>query len=270
MPRGGLVADSSGDLFATTTGGSTGVGSVFEAPLGGVIATVATPGTFDAADPLSGLVIDSAGNLYGASSAGGVNQMGSIFELPKGSTTFTVLASFNGVNGSNPQAGLIMDAAGNLYGTTTSGGINSEGTVFELPNGSGVITTLGNFDGINGLNPDSPLLMDAAGNLFGTALTGGGTAANGGTVYEVIAGGGVITSLAVFTGPDGIGPMGALSMDSAGNIYGATNGAGSNNGGTIYELSPTNGPASRLAFGASPVGPSGKLATASLPRIIRW
>ncbi len=91
--------------------------------------------------------MDSSGNLYGTTSAGGAGGDGTVFELASGSGTITTLASFNGTNGANPDAGLVMDGSGNLYGTTTSGASSGGGTVFELAQGSGTITTLASFNG---------------------------------------------------------------------------------------------------------------------------
>ena len=134
--------------------------------------------------PVSGLIMDSSGNLYGTASARGANNDGTVFELAKGSSAITTLASFNGANGRLPVAGLIMDSSGNLYGTTVSGGANGDGTAFELAKGSGAITTLASFYGVNGSNPHGGLIMDSSGNFFGTTDSGG---ANGdGNVFELL------------------------------------------------------------------------------------
>src|SRR5512135_2938487 len=93
--------------------------------------------------PRAGLTLDAQGNLYGTTDGGGANGQGTLFELAAGSGTITTLASFNGANGAYPEAGLIMDAQGNLYGTTSNGGaFDDNGTVFELAAGSNTITTL--------------------------------------------------------------------------------------------------------------------------------
>ena len=98
--------------------------------------------------------MDSSGNLYGTTAGGGANRDGTVFELAQGSGTITTLASFNGTNGDEPEASLIMDSSGNLYGTTIDGGTSwngttndGYGTVFELAKGSGTITTLASFTG---------------------------------------------------------------------------------------------------------------------------
>ena len=90
--------------------------------------------------------MDSSGNFYGTTGEGGASGDGTVFELAKGSTPITTLASFNGSNGSNPQAGLIMDSSGNLYGTAQNGGANGYGTIFEVAKGSSTITDLASFN----------------------------------------------------------------------------------------------------------------------------
>ena len=87
--------------------------------------------------------------------------------------TLTTLASFDGINGANPDCDLIADAAGNLYGTTAFGGANNDGTVFEVLNSTHAIQTLATFNGGNGSLPVAGLIFDAAGNLYGTTETGG-------------------------------------------------------------------------------------------------
>jgi uncharacterized repeat protein (TIGR03803 family) len=126
--------------------------------------------------------MDAAGNLFGTTSFGGESNDGMVFEVGKGSGMVTTLASFDGSNGQQPVAGLVMDAGGNLFGTTLKGGTSDVGTIFELPAGSNTITALVSFDTANGARPMAPLVMDASGNLFGTASTGG-NAKGDGTVF---------------------------------------------------------------------------------------
>ena len=172
-----------------------------------------------------------------------------------GGWTEQVLHSFgSGVDGREPYAGgLIFDSFGNLYGTTAYGGINvcgegsgNCGTVYELmPTGGGNWTeqVLYNFtDNFNdGHFPTSSLLFDAAGNLYGTTLYGGGRN-NAGTVFKLTPAGGGWTEqlLYSFTGTngDGTNPGGGLIPDGAGNLYGATFGGGAYDGGTVYEIAP--------------------------------
>jgi len=161
------------------------------------------------------------------------------------SYTLTTLVSFNGANGAFPAAAPVLDAQGNLFGTTQEGGANGQGTVFELPAGSGTITTLASFNVASNLYPFS-LVRDAQGNLFGTT-TGGG--ANGqGTVFELPAGSGTITTLVSFNGANGTGPA-FLALDAQGNLFGTTFGGGAFDQGTVFELSTTTTVVSLQRFG---------------------
>ena len=138
-------------------------------------------------------MFDTAGNLYGTTQHGGSEGFGTVFEMtPNGSGGWTekLLHNFGIIDtdGQNPYAGLISDAAGDLYGTTQHGGREGLGTVFEMtPNGSGGWTERPLYDfGIidtDGQNPYAGLISDGAGNLYGTTLSGG--THGGGTVFEV-------------------------------------------------------------------------------------
>ena len=115
------------------------------------------------ANPESALVMDSKGNLYGTASTGGTNDGGTVFEIASGSNAMTGLASFNGADGSMPVAGVTLDSAGDLFGTTYSGGANNDGTVFEIAHGSNTITTLAALSDANAANPTGGITLDAAG-----------------------------------------------------------------------------------------------------------
>jgi uncharacterized repeat protein (TIGR03803 family) len=237
-PRGTLLMDGSGNLYgATWAGGSHNAGAVFEVAQGsGTITTLAsfngTNGNKPGTD--AGLIMDSSGNLYGTTQIGGASGNGNVYELAQGSGTITSLASFNGTNGNSPMCRLLMDGSGNLYGTTSSGGAFGNGTVFELMQGSGTITTLASFNGSNGSSPPGGLLMDTSGNLYGTT-TGGGAYGNG-TVFGLAPGSSTITTLASFNGSNGSNPQAGLIMDSSGNLYGTTRGGGAYSNGTVFEV----------------------------------
>ncbi|MGA8154294.1 MAG: choice-of-anchor tandem repeat GloVer-containing protein [Terriglobales bacterium] len=149
----------------------------------------------DGNHPYADLISDASGNLYGTTESGGPDLHGTVFELmPNADGTWTekVLHSFGPVpDGFSPYAGLVFDTAGNLYGTTFSGGAHKGGTVFELlPNADGTWTekVLFNFfiDAKGGTGPAASLIFDAAGNLYGTTLEGGANDAAGfGTVFEL-------------------------------------------------------------------------------------
>jgi uncharacterized repeat protein (TIGR03803 family) len=214
----------------------------------------------DGIHPQAGLIMDGSGNLYGTAENGGAFNDGTVFEVAHGSRAITALASLNGTDGAHPQGALIMDGSGNLYGTAADGGASGDGTIFELPHGSGTITTLASFDGADGANPLAALLMDANGNLYGTTARGGADR-NHGTVFELAAGSGTITTLASFDGTDGAQPSGALIMDGRGNFYGTTSAGGPSAGGTVFELAQSSAKVTTLASFSSQdgTGPLGKL-----------
>ncbi len=208
--------------------------------------------------PYAGLIFDSAGNLYGTTQLGGAHNQGTVFELSKASNgwTETVLYSFGGGHdGSHPTGDLVLDAAGNLYGTTTTGGAGSCtqgcGTVFELSpvSGSWNETVLYSFaGGSDGSQPYAGLVLDNAGKLYGTTLLGGNTGANCtlgcGTVFELTpAMGGWNHSVlhAFAAGNDGASPYAGLTFDAAGNLYGVTDAGGSGGKGTVFKLSAADG-----------------------------
>jgi uncharacterized repeat protein (TIGR03803 family) len=232
----GVIMDSSGNLYGTTSAAAAGSGAVYEVAHGS--GTVTTLASFNSSStggyPYAPPIMDGSGNLYGTAHAGGAYSDGTVYEVVNGSGAITVLGTFNGTNGATPYGPLIMDTSGNLYGTTTGGGANNVGTVFELMNGSGTITTLASFNGSNGSGPQCGLLMDGNGNLYGTTASGG--AYSDGTVFEVARGSGTITTLASFNGANGSSPQASLIMDSSGNLYGTTNSGGASNNGTVFEV----------------------------------
>jgi uncharacterized repeat protein (TIGR03803 family) len=195
----GVIQDSNGNLFGTTSsGGANNDGTVFEVAAGsGAITTLASFNGTNGAVPLGGVIEDSGGNLFGTV-AGGANSDGTVFEVVAGSGAITTLATFNGTNGAGPSGGVIEDSSGNLFGTTQGGGANAAGTVFEVPAGSGTITTLASFNGANGSDSSTGVIQDSSGNLFGTTESGG---ANGdGTIFE-LAIPPVVTSISPQAGP---------------------------------------------------------------------
>ena len=275
LPASNLITDSAGDLFGTTTfsGPSSDYGSLFEITktAGGyastpVILTQITTGLV----PDGGVVADAAGNLFGTTSRGGANNDGTVYEVAKTPTGYAsapiLIATFNGTNGASPQAGLITDAAGDLFGTTNIGGANNDGTVFEIaktPSGYGAVTTLVSFNASD-LYPQAALIADAAGNLFGTTAGGGQTGAGGpGTVFELAktATGyaSTPTPLLSFTGADGYGPLDSLIADAAGDLFGTTSSNGAFGGGTVFEIAKTaTGYASTPIVLANFNGPNGQ------------
>ena len=202
-------------------------------------------GYSDGGNPLSNLVVDAAGNLYGTTFVGGAHGAGEVFELSRntGVWTETVLYSFTGgVDGANPYyAGVIFDSTGNLYGTTVGGGTFGFGTVFELtPNGtSWSERVLYSFAGGNdGASPYAGVIFDVAGGLYGTTFAGGSY--DEGTVFRLTPSGSGQWSERVilpFNVNNGAGPVGGLVSDGA-NFYGVTQCGGKYGAGVAYELVP--------------------------------
>jgi uncharacterized repeat protein (TIGR03803 family) len=232
VPGGDLVMDSHGNIFGDTEfgGAPPGDGTLFEIAAGATTVTelVSFPstGTFN---PMGQLAVDGSGDLFGA----GLGNTG-VFELVHGSSTITTLASYSGPGqGSDPQGGLIIDSNGNLFGTTAFGGAAGDGVAYELASGSTTVTTLASFSLGGASDPLSNVVVDQNGNAFGATNAGG--ASGLGTIYEVAAGSGVVTTLASFDGTDGSRPEDTLLLDKSGDLFGTTFSGGSGNG-TIFEL----------------------------------
>ncbi len=270
-PLGGLIFDAAGNLYGTTVlGGAYGYGTVFElSPVGGggwtetVLHSFNNNGT-DGYFPNSGLAFDAAGNLYGTTSnetqgyCEPVVNCGTLFELSPvagGGWTETIVSTFDGsaADGYGPVGGVVVDAAGNLYGVTEVGGSNENcyfytycGMVYEFSPAAGGKWTekiLHAFSGNNedGENPGAGLVLDGQGNLYGTTTLGG---TGYGTVFELTPGANgkwteKMLHRFVNNGRDGAGPSTALTLDASGNFYGITAAGGSFGGGTAFELTPT-------------------------------
>lgn len=267
-PSGGLIADAAGNLYGVTREGGSrnckrGCGVVYRiAPDGTFTQLYAFQSISDGVAPYGNLLLDSGGNLYGTTSAGGnVNvEGGTVFKLvPDG--TKTILHSFGGSgDGMEPLAGLISDSSGNLYGTTALGGANGRagGTVFRIAP-DGTETVLYSFcvltNCADGQGPQARLLLDGAGNLYGTTHEGGQF--NQGAVFKLASSGtfSVVYSFGAQPG-DGSQPQAGLIADAAGNLYGDTPYGGQSDSGTLFRLAP-DGPEKILySFGDNPVGDS--------------
>ncbi len=241
-----------GNLFGTTNaGGASGDGTVYELPSPAhdqPVTLVSFVSATSGARPSATLVADSAGHLFGTTLTGGPGGAGTVFELSGiNHQKLTTIVAFSGPNGANPFGGLTLDSAGNLYGTTQYGGPGYGGTIFELAGpGHRKLVTLASFGSNNpsGAVPQGTLLIDAAGNLFGTTNGGadefGGNGAFLGAVFRLAADHKTVTPLYAFTGGvDGDIPQAGLVADAAGALYGTTTsgGAGGDNGaGTVFEL----------------------------------
>lgn len=241
FPVAGLVMDGSGNMFGTTeTGGAFADGSIFEYSSSNGYSQLAS---FSARNnggysPDDTMILDGNGDLFGTTSSGGVYSNGTVFELAKNSSTPTMLASFNNnastPTGMVPMGSLVRDSSGNLYGTASAGGANNDGTIFE--ESGGTITALAAFAGnSNGAKPEGGLYMDGSGNLYGTTFIGGNNSA--GTVFELSQGQSTISNLYSFAaGNDGGNPQSNLIADSSGNLYGTAKNNGGSSAGTIFEM----------------------------------
>ena len=247
IPAGSLIADASGDLLGTTaTGGANGDGTVFEivkTPAGyasNPVTLVNFDGA-DGADPAASLIADASGDLFGTTEEGGPDDDCTVFEIAKTPTgyasTQVTLVNFNFGDGASPRGSLIADASGDLFGTTSTGGANNEGTVFEIvktPAGyASNPVTLVNF----GADPAASLIAEASGDLFGTTREGG--AVGQGTVFEIAK-----TSTGYASTPTtlvsfettGANPLGSLIADTDGDLFGTTSGGGADGQGTVFEI----------------------------------
>ena len=200
-------------------------------------------GTTDGGTPQSWLIADAAGNLYGTSFGGGAHRFGNVFELQPpqngGSWTENVLYSFQGGNdGSSPEAGVVFDKAGNLYGTTAyGGGSNNCGTIFELQPGSGGWSEqiLHTFNCADGDIPNG-LILGPGGALFGSTLWGN-------NIFRLAPGNdgqwhfaNLYTLHPATDGEEVLYTGGNLIVDGAGNLYGVAAFGGADDSGTVFEL----------------------------------
>ena len=261
-PYARVVFGPDGSLYGTTAfGGNGSLGTVFRLRPQGTTCRTTPCGwnetvlfAFDGSNgnqPVGDLVMDGAGNLYGATSYAGYGIGGTVYELSPGSGgwTLAILHTFSSDDGYQPVGGVSFDNAGNLYGTTRFGpgnGCGGEGcgTIFQLaPSQSGwTENILYEFqNGGYGANPVGGVILDSAGNLYGTTPFGQGQDGTNPVVFELTPSGSGWTFNAchVFTGNSG--PYSSLSMDSAGNLYGTTNGYGAYGYGSVFKLTPGSG-----------------------------
>jgi uncharacterized repeat protein (TIGR03803 family) len=253
FPEGGLVFDSGGNLYGTTgRGGAHSEGTVFklspsnsESVLHSFSSSSITAVCFqpqgrgpDGALPNRGVVMDSQGNLYGTTLQGGNCGLGTVFKVSSSGAEQVLYRFTGGADGLRPNPDLVLDSQGNLFGTTSAGGLARFccGTIFEVTP-SGTKKTLYRFTGgADGNIPLAGLVSDSNGNLYGTTLGGG--AFGFGTVFELTPDG---TETVLFSFQQTETALGRLTLDSQGNFYGVTGnvhnlGAGA---GGIFKLTPT-------------------------------
>jgi uncharacterized repeat protein (TIGR03803 family) len=245
FPNHGVIADVAGNLYGATQYGGVGVddagfGVVYEVDTTGHETVLYTfTGGADGANPYAGVALDSAGNLYGTTQYGGVaagkSGSGVVYKVDTTGHE-TVLHTFTGgADGGGPYAGVALDSAGNLYGTTYYDGASGGGVVYKVDT-SGNFTVLHSFAGYNdGCNPTAPVILDSSGNLYGTTLYCGGS--GNGTVFGLDPAGNEAVLYSFTGGADGGRPLASVVFDATGRLYGTTYVGGASNGGTVFRIS---------------------------------
>ncbi len=236
-PIGGLVRDYQGNLYGTTYGGgSANGGTVFKlAPSGREYILHNFTFRPDGAYPIGDLARDKNGVLYGTTNKGGSSGYGTVFEVvPPGHEK--VLHSFGPEpDGEAPTGGVILDASGNIYGTTSGGGIGL-GTVFEISGGIETLVYTFNSNFV-GSTPLGALYRDPSGNLYGSTCCGGTNLI--GSVFAITPSGQEKWLYSFGYGGDGDLPFSSVVGDRLGNIYGTTDGGGAHDNGTIFKIDST-------------------------------
>ncbi len=245
-PEGGVIADAQGNLYGTTSaGGENGLGIVFKiTPTGAEKILYTFQGICCGSDgsfPMSALVANAKGNMYGTTYKGGnSSDLGTVFKVtPRGAETL-VYAFAGGTDGANPGGGLAIDNRGNFYGASYAGGTDNVGVVYRIASG-GAETVLHTFswETADGSQPNDVPVIDDHGNMYGTTLRGGMEGSGGyGTVYRVTHSG-VETIVHTFDDIDGADPTGVILVGKV--LYGVAAAGGANGLGTIFKLKPNGG-----------------------------
>jgi uncharacterized repeat protein (TIGR03803 family) len=258
---GSLTQATDGILYGITGDGGTnypktctyGCGTIFKITPAGAFTSLLSFDATDGAGP-TGLVQATNGYLYGAASAGGANGYGTIFTITLAGA-LTTLYSFSNDDSANPQGlvqaspgALVQAGNGNLYGTTTYGGANDQGSIFEITP-AGALTTLYSFKGADGIQPYGALVQASDGNLFGTTQYEGSSTGDG-TIFKITPAG-ALTTLHRFDGTDGAYPNGGLVQAADGDLYGTTRSGGAYDSGTVFKITPAGALTTLYSFCAS-------------------
>jgi len=275
-PQAGVVFDHAGNIYGTASGGGAyGGGIVWEITawgdyndlhdFGGTATSASGASGLDGSSPQAGVTFDGAGNMYGTAVQGGPYNVGMVWEITA-SGTYKDLHDFGGTvtnangasepDGAYPVAGVTLDVAGNMYGTADGGGAYGGGIVWEITSGTykdlhdfgGTVTSANGATGTDGEHPFAGVTLDGSGNMYGTTLEGGpytNLAVGDGIVWEITASG-TYRDLYDFGGaggPEGFWPWAGVTLDSAGNIYGTTEGSYNNDvpvGCMVWKLAPAS------------------------------
>jgi len=237
---GDLIFDAAGNIYGTTSGGGAfGQGTVFKLSRSGNSWTHTVLYNFtggnDGASPENGVALDSAGNLYGTATYGAFEAYGTVYMLSPSGVETTLHQFSGGFDGGNPMGSVAVDNQGNLYGTTHVGGTGGAGTVWQLTPSGLTFTTLYTFSGYEG--PFDTPTLDAAGNVYGTSSFTPGDGA--GEVFKLTpSGGGWSYTSYAFGGNNGYVPIGGVTLDASGNLYGTTAAGGAYGWGNVWEITP--------------------------------
>ncbi len=251
QPHGVELAKSGSTLYGMTSGmngaASATDGTLFSYNTANgsfttLVSFTGSSGSYPGSQPHTGL-LRSGTTLYGMTYLGGNGtDNGTLFSYDTTNSTFKNLVSFTGTSGSyigaNPAGDLIQGPDNLLYGVTSAGGTNGNGTVFSYDTADGSFTTLFSFNGTNGATPWGQLTLTGT-TLFGTTAQGGSS--NKGTLFSIHTDGSGFESLLSFTGTNGAVPMGSLTLDGT-SLYGTTYAGGNNNDGVLfsYEVPETS------------------------------
>ncbi len=233
FPVEALVRDKIGNLYGTTNdGGPYNSGVIFEIRASGKERTLYDFELLGGAFPWASLVLDKSGNLYGTATEGGEcggGGCGVVYKLSKSGSEVVLYSFTGGSDGYYPDAGVVRDTAGNLYGSTFFGGARGDGVVFKLAP-SGKFTLLHTFDGADGNGPHAMLYRDATGNLYGTTYNGTGN------VFKIDKHGTETVLHTFVPSTDGSNPFGGVILGTDGAIYGTARLNGPGNGGTVFKI----------------------------------
>ena len=238
-PYGSLISDGTYLYGMTQQGGSNGGGTIFKINTGGsgYLKLLDFTGATNGQDPMGSFISDGT-NLYGMTWQGGTNNKGAVFKIkPDGSSYLKLLDFAGAANGSAPYYGSLYSDGTYLYGMTTSGGANNDGTIFKIkPDGSGYTLLLSFAGTTNGSMPYNSTLISDGTYLYG--MTTGGGANSDGTIFKIKPDGSSYSKLLDFAGTsNGSAPQGSLYYDGT-FLYGMTSSGGANNFGTIFKIKP--------------------------------
>jgi len=244
MPYGSLIQASDGKLYGMTNqGGANDVGVLFQYdPTTSTFTKKLDFNTSNGANPWGSIIQASDGNLYGTTNYGGLNGAGVLFKYDPATSTYAKMVDFNDTNGDYPQCSLMQASNGKLYGITTYGGKNRDGSLFEYNLGSNTYSKMIDLFYLNGYGSYGSLVQASDGKLYG--VTGGGAGYGYGVLfqYDPVS----ITYIkkidfSNILGSNGYGPVGSLIQASDGELYGATpSGGPSGSSGVIFQYNPVS------------------------------